>query len=553
MVGWVPTLEPYFEQARICILPLLSGAGTKRKMIQALMLGTPVVGTSIAAEGLDLEDGRDVLIAADAASFATASERLLADRDLWERLRRNGRERALASHGRGAARQALADTVEAVLAAPAKGPLLAHTDGELHHQRLLYQWHMSQIVSGTPVAGTSTAKSGAGPAMDVTGETDLGAASADRGVDSGGPGIDSDGAGMDGDDEGVRLIAFYLPQFHPIPENDEWWGEGFTEWTNVRAAEPLFEGHDQPCLPGELGYYDLRDRVARARQADLARDHGIDAFAYYHYWFQGQRLLEHPFSEVLQSGQPDLPFVLCWANESWSRRWDGSEDEILMQQSYSREDDRSHIQALLPALSDPRAVRADGKPLFIVYQGHVLPEPAATVDIWREEAARAGLPGLHLLSVETGYDEGWDNTEFGFDGKIRFQPQFTTLRTAPRRTIEAHPGLHVFDYGSAVPVLDDLPDVAYPTYETVFPSWDNTARRGADGWVLHGSTPEAYEAWLRGAIERARRRPASQRIVFINAWNEWAEGAYLEPDERHGRAYLEATRSARQGVASALA
>lgn len=532
MVGWVPTLEPYFEQARICILPLLSGAGTKRKMIQALMLGTPVVGTSIAAEGLDLEDGRDVLIADDAASFAGASGRLLQDRELWEELRQSGRQRALASHGRDAARQALDDVVEAVLEAPVKGPLLDHTDAELHHQRLLYQWHMSQIVSGAPAARKVTARTAPAPALDVTRAADLG--------------------GGDDDDD-VRLIAFYLPQFHPIPENDEWWGEGFTEWTNVRAAEPLFEGHDQPRVPGELGYYDLRDAEARAAQAELARAHGIDAFAYYHYWFQSQRLLEHPFSEVLQSGQPDLPFALCWANESWSRRWDGSEDQILMQQSYSREDDRTHIQALLPALSDPRAVTVDGKPLFIVYQGHVLPEPAATVDIWREEAARAGLPGLHLLSVETGYDEGWDNTEFGFDGKIRFQPQFTRLRSAPQRRIKAHPGLHVFEYDSAVPVLDELADVAYPTYETVFPSWDNTARRGTEGWVLHGSTPETYESWLRGAIERARQRPPSQRIVFINAWNEWAEGAYLEPDERHGRAYLEATRSARRGVASALA
>jgi lipopolysaccharide biosynthesis protein len=349
----------------------------------------------------------------------------------------------------------------------------------------------------------------------------------------------------------VRLIAFYLPQFHPIPENDEWWGEGFTEWANVRPATALFDGHDQPRVPSELGYYDLRDPDVRERQAALAREHGIDAFAYYHYWFHGSRLLERPFHEVLASGRPALPFTLCWANESWSRRWDGSEDRILRQQSYSREDDRAHIRALLPALADPRAVRVDGNPLFIVYQGHVLPEPAATVEIWREEVARAGLPGLHLLSVETGYDEGWDNTEFGFDGKIRFQPQFTTLQTAPRRHIAGQPGLHVYDYDQAVPVLDDLPVVPYPTYETVFPSWDNTARRGVDGWVLQGSTPAAYERWLRSAVERARSRPPQQRIVFINAWNEWAEGAYLEPDVRNGRAYLEATRAARRPVVPA--
>jgi glycosyltransferase involved in cell wall biosynthesis len=526
MVGWVPTLEPYFEQARICVLPLLSGAGTKRKMIQALMLGTPVVGTSIAAEGLNLVDGRDVLIADDADAFVAAVERLSGDRELWERLRQNGRARALAAHGRDTSRQALARTIEAIRAVPAKEPMLAATDGELHHQRLLYQWQMSQLESGPPVARSAPERT----RVTASAETPGSAAGAD-------------------DDE-VRLIAFYLPQFHAIPENDEWWGEGFTEWTNVRRAEPLFEGHDQPRVPGELGYYDLRDAGARAQQAALAREHGIDAFAYYHYWFDGARLLERPFNEVLASAEPDFPFVLCWANESWSRRWDGSESHILQQQSYSREDDRAHIQALLPALSDPRAVRVDGKPLFIVYQGHVLPEPAATVDIWREEVARAGLPGLHLLSVETGYDEGWDNTEYGFDGKIRFQPQFTTLQAAPRRWIDAHPGLHVYDYDAAVPVLDALPAAPYPTYETVFPAWDNTARRGPDGWVLHGSTPDAYQRWLSGAIERARQRPTGERIVFINAWNEWAEGAYLEPDERNGRGYLEATRRARQAIAT---
>ncbi len=531
MVGWVPRLEPYFEQARTCILPLLSGAGTKRKMIQALMLGTPVVGTSIAAEGLDLVDGRDVLIADDAASFVAAVERLSTDRELWQRLRRHGRERALAAHGREASRTALADAIGAVLSEPAKGTLLAASDDEQHHQRLLYQWQMSQLESRAREARLA-------PRIEAKPAT--------TGVASTAPGAASDG-------EDVRLIAFYLPQFHPIPDNDRWWGDGFTEWTNVRRAGPLFEGHEQPRVPSELGYYDLRDAATRERQASLARSHGIDAFAYYHYWFHGKRLLERPFGEVLQSGRPDLPFALCWADELWSRRWDGSEDHILQQQSYSSEDDRTHIRALLPALSDPRAVCVGGKPLFIVYQAHVMPQPAATADIWREEVARAGLPGLHLLSVETGYDEGWDNTEFGFDGKIRFQPQFTTLQTAPRRRIDAHPGLHVFDYEQAVPVLDDLPNVPYPTYETVFPSWDNTARRGAEGWVLQGSTPAAYRRWLGSAIERARERPAEQRIVFINAWNEWAEGAYLEPDERSGRSYLEATRDARNVAATAAA
>jgi O-antigen biosynthesis protein len=462
--------------------------------------------------------------------------RLIDDRELWQRLRDSGRERALAAHGRDTSRQALHAVIRDVASRPPKPPMLDASDDEHHHQRLLYQWHMSQLESRVQGQSGSRAASRSTPALSSTPALDVSS---------------SPPAGDEADD--VRLIAFYLPQFHAIPENDAWWGEGFTEWTNVRAAGPLFEGHHQPRVPSELGYYDLRDPDTREQQAALAQGHGIDAFAYYHYWFHGTRLLEQPFGEVLRSGQPEFPFTLCWANESWSRRWDGSEDHILQQQSYSPEDDRAHIRALLPALSDPRAVRVGGRTLFIVYQGHVLPRPADTVDIWREEVARAGLPGLHLLSVETGYDEGWDNTEFGFDGKIRFQPQFSTLRTAPRRPIAAHPGLHVYDYDDALPVLDALPEVPYATYETVFPAWDNTPRRGGHGWVLHGSTPSAYERWLRGAIERARRRPVDQRIVFINAWNEWAEGAYLEPDTRHERAYLEATRDARRLVASVSA
>lgn len=538
MVGWVPRLEPYFEATRVCLLPLLSGAGTKRKLIQALMLGTPVVGTSIAAEGLDLVDGRDMLIADDADGLAAATARLLDDSELWGRLRRDGRAMALEAHGRERARMTLLGIVGGVLGRPPRRGLLSETDHELHHSRLLYQWEMSLLVSGDSRAARSS---------DASRGNGNGRA---HGSPVQQPGAPSSVAERGGGDDGVRLIAFYLPQFHPIPENDAWWGEGFTEWTNVSRAAPLFEGHDQPRVPGELGYYDLRDPETRERQAELARAHGIDAFCYYHYWFDSKRLLERPFTEVLASGKPDFPFTLCWANEPWSRRWDGSDQSVLQPQAYSREDDLAHIRSLLPALADPRAVAIDGKPLFIVYQGHVLLEPAATLDIWRNEVARAGLPGLHLLCVETGLDEGWDATAVGFDGKVRFQPQFTALRSVPRLNVAGQTGLHVFDYQSAWPVLNALPEERYPTIETVFPAWDNTARRGVDGWVLHGSSPEAYERWLRLAVERAAARPPSQRLVFINAWNEWAEGAYLEPDERHGRAYLEATaRAVRAPVA----
>jgi glycosyltransferase involved in cell wall biosynthesis len=566
MVGWVPRLEPYFEQARVCVLPLLSGAGTKRKMVQSLMLGTPVVGSTIACEGLDLEDGRDVLVADGPDAFAEAVVRLVGDEALWDTLRRNGRRRALASHGRDVSRRALLGTIADVLAMPPREPLLAVTDDEHHLQRLRYQWEMSLIDSGgrrsrrsTPPA---TGGQGSGATRGPGAEDEAAPVGSGNGRRPAGHRVASsavaygrataahpdpgDGDADDADDAEVRLIAFYLPQFHPIPENDAWWGEGFTEWTNVRRATPLFEGHAQPVAPGELGAYDLRDPETRWRQAQLAREHGIDAFSYYRYWFHGKRLLERPFDEVLASGEPDLPFALCWANEPWSRRWDGSEDLILQPQHYSREDDLAHIRALLPALADERAVRVGGRPLLIVYQGHALPAPEATTDIWRSEVDRVGLPGLHLLCVETGWDEGWDATRVGFDGKVRFQPQFNVLRATPQVPTPGRPRLRVFDYERAWPTLDALPEAGYPTCETVFPHWDNTPRRGDEGYVIHGSTPEAYERWLTTAVARAAARPPDQRLVFINAWNEWAEGAYLEPDERHGRAYLEATRRARR-------
>jgi hypothetical protein len=346
------------------------------------------------------------------------------------------------------------------------------------------------------------------------------------------------------DPDGVRLIAFYLPQFHPIPENDAWWGEGFTEWTNVTRARSLFPGHDQPRRPADLGFYDLRLPDVREAQAALARAHGIHGFCYYHYWFGGKQLLERPFQEVLHSGKPDFPFCLCWANEPWSRRWDGMEHDVLQPQTYSAEDDAQHIAWLIPALKDRRAIRVDDRPLLMIYQAQKLPDPARTVECWRAAAKGAGLAGIYFMSVETGWDAGWDATQVGFDAKVLFQPQFTMLRGTPRTEIEGKERLQVYDYGKAWPVLANPEPVPYRRYDTVFPQWDNSPRSGAFGTVVHNSTPASYEQWLRVAIERAKTFPAGERLVFINAWNEWAEGAYLEPDARFGHAYLEATQRA---------
>lgn len=336
-----------------------------------------------------------------------------------------------------------------------------------------------------------------------------------------------------------RLIAFYLPQFHPIPENDDWWGKGFTEWTNVARARPLFPGHHQPHLPADLGFYDLRLPEARQAQAELAREYGIHGFCYYHYWFNGHRLLGRPFDEVLASGQPTLPFCLCWANENWTRRWDGQHDEILIDQKYSDEDDREHIQWLLAAFRDPRYIRIDGRPLLLVYRASMIPAPLKMTTIWREEAQKSGLGDIYLCRVESFADERDDPTRIGFDAAVEFQPDWCDY-DAPQR-IGTH---HLYEYRRVAESMARRPQPAYPRFPCVMPSWDNSPRRKRGATVFRGATPVLYEAWLRAAMRRADSADPGKRVVFINAWNEWAEGNHLEPCHKWGRGYLEATRSA---------
>lgn len=354
----------------------------------------------------------------------------------------------------------------------------------------------------------------------------------------------------------IRAIAFYLPQFHPVPENDAWWGRGFTEWRNVARAKPLFPDHYQPHLPADLGFYDLRLPETRAAQAELAREHGLHGFCYYHYWFNGRRILERPFNEVLESGKPDFPFCLCWANENWTRVWDGGERHVLLEQHYSHEDDLAHIRSLIPAFKDPRYIRVDGKPLFLVYRTGMLPAPARTAEIWREAAREAGLEGLYLVRVESHGDSA-DPKAIGFDASVEFAP-FNGLDIPalfrgriPRllagagvlpRGLTEH---NLFEYRKVAHAMMNRPSPAYPRFHCVTPGWDNTARRKANGTVLIGSTPETYWNWLQSVAQRTREEfRGDARVCFINAWNEWAEGNHLEPDQQWGRAYLEATRSA---------
>jgi lipopolysaccharide biosynthesis protein len=353
-------------------------------------------------------------------------------------------------------------------------------------------------------------------------------------------------------DPATRIIAFYLPQFHPIPENDKWWGKGFTEWTNVAKTVPLFKGHYQPHLPADLGFYDLRLPEARQAQADLAREYGIHGFCYYHYWFKGKQLLERPFNEVLASGKPDLPFCLCWANETWSRRWLGEESHILAKQDYSAEDDLDHARALLPALADPRAIRIDNRPLFLIYRPKDLPEPKRTTDTFRKIGLDNGLPEPYLVGVNA-HCRGEDCHRLGFDHTLDFRPQLGTLpgafREGPRlskllRNLrQGIPSARrtVYGYDEAIAHMEGSRP-SYPHIPSVFVGWDNTPRRGERAIVVRDTSPERFERYLAETIRRAEPVGAGEKLVFINAWNEWAEGNHLEPDQRFGRGFLEAVK-----------
>jgi lipopolysaccharide biosynthesis protein len=357
--------------------------------------------------------------------------------------------------------------------------------------------------------------------------------------------------------DGLRPIAFYLPQFHPTPYNDEWWGAGFTEWTNVAKARPLYPGQYQPRIPGELGFYDLRLEETRNAQAALAAEYGVHAFCYWHYWFgDGRRVLERPFHEVLTSGSPDFPFCLAWANQSWSGIWHGAPDRVLMEQQYlGEDDDRRHFDLLAPAFHDPRYVRVDGKPLFFVYLPNELPDPRGFVERWQNLATESGLPGLFLVG-RSRYN--WVPSDYDFDAAVisQINPPFRNrLRLDPRARLRPDwllsrlalrtpgmPAVYSFPHWSPfVPQLLEEPERSYPM---LVPNWDNTPRSGRRGIVYHGSTPELFEAQARSGVDLLRDRPPEHRLLFIQAWNEWAEGNYLEPDARFGRGYLEALRNA---------
>jgi lipopolysaccharide biosynthesis protein len=368
----------------------------------------------------------------------------------------------------------------------------------------------------------------------------------------------------------IRPIAIYLPQFHPVKENNEWWGEGFTEWTNVVKGKPRFKNHYQPHLPADLGYYDLRLAEVREAQAELARKYGVYGFCYYHYWFNGRRILERPFQEVFESGKPDFPFMLCWANENWTRIWDGGENHVLLKQEYSPEDDRNHIRALIPYFKDKRYIRVNGRPVFAIYKDSLFPDIAKTIQVFKEECAKHEVD-LYICKFERSLMTiKGDPQGLGFDASIEFQPlsiarnEFVKAnRRSPyakffsakkyinyfKRNVLKHKVNEdlIIDYPKFVEYDIKRAIAPYKIFPCVSPGWDNSSRRpDKNAQIFVNSTPTVFRQWVESKVRKFKSFSAEENFLFINAWNEWAEGNHLEPDQRYGHQYLEALK---QGIA----
>ncbi len=344
----------------------------------------------------------------------------------------------------------------------------------------------------------------------------------------------------------IKLIAFYLPQYHPIPENDEWWGKGFTEWDNVVTAKPSFEGHYQPHLPVDLGFYDLRVPDVMEEQIKMAKQFGIHGFCFYYYWFDGQRLLEKPLDMFLEHKDWDINFCVCWANENWTRRWDGKEQDILIAQNHSAKDDMAFIADVSEYLRDKRYIRIDGKPLLLIYRPNLLPAIAETAKLWRQWCRSHDIGEIYLAYVQSF--EKVNPDEYGFDAAIEFPPNNFNLKrmNSPFATIRKDFKGSIYDWTSMMKMSENYTDPGYKLFRGVCPSWDNTPRRKNESTLLINNDPADFQKWVYNAsIETMKRsRKSDERLMFINAWNEWAEGAHLEPDDRNGYAYLNSLKSA---------
>lgn len=383
----------------------------------------------------------------------------------------------------------------------------------------------------------------------------------------------------------ARVFALYLPQFHPIPENDRWWGKGFTEWTNVAKAKPLFKGHRQPRIPADLGFYDLRMPEVREQQAELARQAGIEAFCYYHYWFgEGKQLLERPFNEVLASGKPDFPFCLCWANHTWSNKtWERkgalSQPQVLMEQRYlGYEDNVQHFLSVLPAFQDKRYVTIDGKPVFTIYDPYAFPHIDEFISTWRDLAVQHGLPGIFFIGMTPStltfkMDANGERTRclpnlessadlfnyvlsLGFDavnslgmrrGEMLYEGKYkNVLKVILRKVFGIQTGSVKYDYAKTVGNYFAPEDAWENVYPTILPGWDRSPRIGMIEGVYVHSTPQAFETHIRQALKLLENKAPQHKVLFLKSWNEWGEGNYVEPDLHDGHGYLDALRNVLQ-------
>ena len=375
----------------------------------------------------------------------------------------------------------------------------------------------------------------------------------------------------------ARVIAYYLPQFHPIPENDEWWGPGFTEWTNVVKAKPRFKGHIQPRIPADLGFYDLRLSETREKQAELAKVAGIEGFCYYHYWFgNGKQLLERPFNEVVESGKPDFPFCLCWANHTWGgATWTNAsmktEKKVFMEQTYpGREDNEKHFYSLLKAFKDPRYIRVDGKLFFAIYDATGFKDVKEFIEQWQGLAKKEGLGGFHFVAAvmtltysqymskganreaadAVARDRIQEALNLGFDAVItdsRFRAELLsggTIRTIFHSVLSKW--LHISrvkkykqeTINQNMYIKEEDKENVYPS---ILPNWDRTPRSRGEALYVE-STPDVFERTLSFLIRKIKGKEPDHRIIILKSWNEWGEGNYVEPDLQYGRGYLDALK-----------
>lgn len=347
-----------------------------------------------------------------------------------------------------------------------------------------------------------------------------------------------------------RVIAIHLPQFYPFPENDEWWGKGFTEWRNVVAAKPRYKGHYEPHIPSDLGFYDLRLKECRIEQQKLAKEYGIYGFCYYHYWFNGHLIMEKPVEAMLCNKEEDFPFMLCWANENWHRNWEGGFNVTLIEQKYSIEDDLLHFNYLLPFFLDKRYIRIDGKPVFCIYRTDLFPDFDKTVDVWQNEAKKNGFQ-LYICRFEAGGAWGEKYLTRNIDAAIEFQPinkegfdRRDIIGKLCKKLLKKELKSSVFNYSNYVDFqIKKIKTTSYKRFPSCCPQWDNSPRRvGRPFTGFKGSTPNLFKKWFSVVYNRFLPYSEDENLIFINAWNEWAEGCHLEPDLKYGRGFLEAIK-----------